>query len=122
MQSLTFFLRQWVMPRFRDFDYIRDRIKEGAGISAPLKSAKYFTPMVVDMIAIGEESGNIDEMLREVTKHYDDEVEYAVKGLSEHRPDSNCRFSRGCRLLCPGYIYADVGSNQNGNKTLKYKK
>ena len=67
----------------RDFDYVRDRIEEGAGISAPLKSAKYFTPMVVDMIAIGEESGNIDEMLREITKHYDDEVEYAVKGLSD---------------------------------------
>jgi type II secretory pathway component PulF len=39
--------------------------------------------MVVDMIAIGEESGNIDDMLREITKHYDDEVEYAVKGLSD---------------------------------------
>ena len=67
----------------RDFDYVRDRVEEGAGISTPLKSAKYFTPMVVDMIAIGEETGNIDEMLREITKHYDDEVEYAVKGLSE---------------------------------------
>ena len=67
----------------KDFDYVRDRIEQGAGISAPLKAAKYFTPMVVDMIAIGEESGNIDEMLREITKHYDDEVEYAVKGLSD---------------------------------------
>ncbi len=67
----------------RDFDYVRDRIEEGAGISSPLKSAKYFTPMVVDMIAIGEESGNLDEMLREITKHYDDEVEYAVKGLAD---------------------------------------
>jgi type II secretory pathway component PulF len=67
----------------RAFDYVRDRIEEGAGISTPLKAAKYFTPMVVDMIAIGEETGNIDEMLREITKHYDDEVEYAVKGLSE---------------------------------------
>jgi type IV pilus assembly protein PilC len=67
----------------RDFDYVRTRIEEGAGIAAPLRSAKYFTPMVVDMIAIGEESGNIDEMLREITKHYDDEVEYSVKGLSE---------------------------------------
>jgi type II secretory pathway component PulF len=65
------------------FDYVRDRIEEGAGISNPLKSAKYFTPMVIDMIAIGEESGNIDEMLREIAKHYDDEVEYAVKGLSD---------------------------------------
>jgi len=67
----------------RSFEHIRDRIKEGAGISAPLKSARYFTPMVIDMIAIGEESGNIDEMLREIAKHYDDEVEYAIKGLSD---------------------------------------
>jgi type II secretory pathway component PulF len=67
----------------RAFDHVRDRVEEGAGISAPLKSAQYFTPMVIDMIAIGEESGNIDEMLREITKHYDDEVEYAVKGLTD---------------------------------------
>jgi type IV pilus assembly protein PilC len=67
----------------RSFEYVRERIEEGAGISTPLKAAKYFTPMVIDMIAIGEESGNIDEMLREITKHYDDEVEYAVKGLSD---------------------------------------
>ncbi len=67
----------------RAFDHIRDRIQEGQGISHPLKSAKYFTPMVIDMIAIGEESGNIDEMLREITKHYDDEVTYAVQGLTD---------------------------------------
>jgi type IV pilus assembly protein PilC len=67
----------------RSFDHIRERIKEGAGISAPLKSAKYFTPMIVDMVAIGEESGNIDDMMRAVAKHYDDEVEYAIKGLSD---------------------------------------
>jgi len=67
----------------RSFDHIRERIKEGAGISAPLKSAKYFTPMIVDMVAIGEESGNIDEMMRAVANHYDDEVEYAIKGLSD---------------------------------------
>ena len=67
----------------RAFENLRERIEEGAGISAPLKSSKYFTPMVVDMIAIGEESGNLDEMLREISKHYDDEVEYAVKGMSD---------------------------------------
>jgi type IV pilus assembly protein PilC len=67
----------------RTFDKIRDRIKEGAGISAPLKSEKYFTPMIVDMIAIGEESGKIDEMLRAVAIHYDSEVEYAIKSLSD---------------------------------------
>jgi type IV pilus assembly protein PilC len=67
----------------REFDHVRDRIQEGQGISGPLGSAKYFTPMVVDMVAIGEESGNIEDMMRQVSIHYDDEVSYAVKGLSD---------------------------------------
>jgi len=67
----------------RAFDNIRERIKEGAGIAAPMKSAKYFTPMVIDMVAIGEESGKMDEMMRAVAAHYDSEVEYAIKGLSD---------------------------------------
>ncbi len=66
----------------REFERIRDRLEEGRGISSPLSSAKYFTPMVINMVAIGEESGNLDDMLREVSTHYDDEVEYAVKQLS----------------------------------------
>jgi type II secretory pathway component PulF len=66
----------------REFVRVRDLVEEGRGISGPLKSARYFPPMVVDMIAIGEESGRLEEMLREVSIHYDDEVEYAVKRLS----------------------------------------
>lgn len=67
----------------RQFEIVREKVKEGQGISGPLGSAKYFTPMVVDMVAIGEESGNIDDMLRQVSLHYDDEVAYAVKRLSD---------------------------------------
>jgi type IV pilus assembly protein PilC len=67
----------------RQFDMVRDKVREGQGISGPLGSAKYFTPMVVDMVAVGEESGNIDEMLRVISVHYDDEVAYAVKRLSD---------------------------------------
>ena len=67
----------------KEFERVREKMEEGQGIAVPLRSAKYFTPMVVDMIAIGEETGNIEEMLREITIHYDDEVAYAVKGLSD---------------------------------------
>lgn len=67
----------------REFDQIRSRLEEGHGIAAPLKSARYFTPMVINMISIGEESGNLDEMLNEVSRHYDDEVSYAMKGLTD---------------------------------------
>jgi type II secretory pathway component PulF len=66
----------------REFLRVRDMVEEGRGIANPLRSAKYFTPMVVDMIAIGEESGRLEEMLREISVHYDDEVEFAIKRLS----------------------------------------
>ena len=68
----------------RQLEVVREKVREGQGISGPLRSAKYFTPMVVDMVAIGEESGNIDDMLRQISLHYDDEVAYAVKRLSDN--------------------------------------
>lgn len=67
----------------REFIRIKELLTEGRGISNPLSRAKYFTPMVVNMTAIGEESGNLDEMLQEVAQHYDTEVEYATKSLSD---------------------------------------
>ena len=67
----------------REFDHIKEKIEEGRGIANPLKSAKYFTPMVINMLAIGEESGNLEEILSEVSIHYDEEVEYSTKSMSE---------------------------------------
>jgi type IV pilus assembly protein PilC len=67
----------------REFSRIQEHLKEGRGIAAPLKTAKFFTPMVVNMVAIGEESGNLDQMLHEVSVHYDDEVSYSVSRMSE---------------------------------------
>jgi type IV pilus assembly protein PilC len=62
---------------------IRDRLAAGHGIAGPLSSAKYFTPMLINMVAIGEESGNLEELLQDVATHYDTEVEYAMKKMSE---------------------------------------
>ena len=67
----------------RELAGIRDRLAEGHGIAGPLSSAKYFTPMLINMVAIGEESGNLEELMKDVAKHYDTEVEYAMKKLSE---------------------------------------
>ncbi|MBW2559495.1 MAG: type II secretion system F family protein [Deltaproteobacteria bacterium] len=67
----------------RELSGLKGKIQEGKGVSTPLRSSRYFTPMVVDMVAVGEESGNLEEMLQVIANHYDDEVEYAVKGLSE---------------------------------------
>lgn len=67
----------------REFAKIKNLLTEGRGISQPLHQARYFTPMVINMVAIGEESGNLDELLRDIAVHYDAEVEYTTKTLSE---------------------------------------
>ncbi|MBT4365451.1 MAG: type II secretion system F family protein [Desulfobacterales bacterium] len=66
-----------------EFKQINEQLEEGHGIAKPLGNAEYFTPIVINMVAIGEESGNLDEMLSEISSHYDFEVEYAVNSLSE---------------------------------------
>ena len=67
----------------RELEGIKDRLAEGHGIAEPLRSAKYFTPMLINMVAIGEESGSLDDLLQDVAGHYDSEVEYTMKKLSD---------------------------------------
>ena len=67
----------------REFKQIGEKLEEGRGIAAPLEKAAFFTPIVINMVAIGEESGKLDEMLMEISQHYDLEVEYATKKLSD---------------------------------------
>jgi len=67
----------------REFDLINERLEQGRGIAGPLRSSQYFTPIVISMVAVGEESGNLDEMLREVSLHYDSEMEYALKKMTD---------------------------------------
>ena len=66
----------------RELLQVQTRLQEGHGIARPLMSARYFTPMFVNMVAIGEETGNLDEMLKEISLHYDAEVEYATRRLT----------------------------------------
>ncbi|WP_022661380.1 type II secretion system F family protein [Paucidesulfovibrio longus] len=67
----------------KQFEGVRELLEQGRGLAYPLKKAKYFTPMLVTMVAIGEESGQLEEMLKEVAQHYDYEVEYSVAKMSE---------------------------------------
>lgn len=61
---------------------VRNSIKEGESISAPLAKKKLFPSMVVRMIAVGEETGELDKMLSKIADFYDVQVDTAVDGLT----------------------------------------
>ena len=58
----------------------RLRVREGSTLSKPIKQSGEFPPMVVQMIKVGEESGNIEDMLNRISDYYDLEVENAIEG------------------------------------------
>ncbi|MCX5781586.1 MAG: type II secretion system F family protein [Elusimicrobia bacterium] len=60
----------------------KESIREGERMSEPLKKTGIFPPMVTQMIAIGEETGNLDTMLSKIADFYDQEVDVAVKALT----------------------------------------
>lgn len=57
-------------------------IREGETIAAPLRASKVFPPMVVQMIAVGEETGALDKMLDKIAGFYDEEVNTSVETLT----------------------------------------
>lgn len=63
-------------------DKTRASIREGESIADPLKASAVFPPMVVQMISVGEETGELDKMLMKIAEFYDTEVDNAVKGLT----------------------------------------
>jgi type IV pilus assembly protein PilC len=59
----------------------RNSIAGGETIAAPLQKSKVFPPMVISMIAVGEQTGGLDEMLSKIADFYDEEVDAAVENL-----------------------------------------
>ncbi|OGW60711.1 MAG: hypothetical protein A2V83_10645 [Nitrospirae bacterium RBG_16_64_22] len=66
----------------RAVESVRDSAREGRGLSGPMKTSGLFPPLVTHMVAVGEDTGNLDEMLTRVSDYYDREVEYAIRNLS----------------------------------------
>ncbi len=61
---------------------VHNSIKEGESISGPLGKKRIFPPMVVRMITVGEETGELDKMLSKIADFYDVQVDTAVDGLT----------------------------------------
>ncbi|MHB8483545.1 MAG: type II secretion system F family protein [Nitrospiria bacterium] len=66
----------------RVVETVRDSARKGKGLVDPMKSSGIFPPIVIQMIAIGEETGKLEEMLLKVSEYFDRDVEYAIKNLS----------------------------------------
>jgi MSHA biogenesis protein MshG len=83
IQALT------VVSRSVDNEYISDKIlgmrsgiERGESLTRTAGLTKMFTPLVIQMLSVGEETGKVDDMMVEVAEYYDREVDYDIKNLS----------------------------------------
>jgi MSHA biogenesis protein MshG len=83
VQALT------VVARAVDNDYVGDHIfnmrngiERGESITRTAAATNMFTPLVLQMLFVGEETGQVDEMMEEVAGFYEREVDYDIKNLS----------------------------------------
>ena len=65
----------------RAVEHMHDSIREGESIAKPLREAKICEGMVVNMVEIGEQSGELEKMLSKVADNYDEEIDAAVEGM-----------------------------------------
>ncbi len=61
---------------------IQESVNEGKGMSEPMRRSGLFAPMVYQMVAVGEQSGKTDELLRHVADHYQAQASYMMKNLT----------------------------------------
>jgi len=64
------------------FHIARDEIKEGRGIAGPMKKLGIFPPLLIHMVAVGESTGELDEMLARTAGFFDEEVEETIDKLT----------------------------------------
>ena len=61
---------------------VQQSVNEGKGMSDPMRQSGLFLPMVVQMVAVGEQSGKTDELLRHVADYYGEQADYMIKNLT----------------------------------------
>lgn len=66
----------------RSVERICNEVRQGGTLSKPMSKLNVFPPMVTQMVAVGEETGKLDDMLSKVADFYDMEVENAVEALT----------------------------------------
>jgi len=83
----------------QSIETIQQKVREGSSLTDALKESGRFTPLVIQMISVGESSGTLDEMLTRVTDYYDVEVDNALKKLPTYIEPLLTLFLGGVVLL-----------------------
>ncbi|MGZ6347777.1 MAG: type II secretion system F family protein, partial [Anaerolineales bacterium] len=63
---------------------ISQKVREGRGLADSMKESGRFTPLVIQMVGVGETTGTLDEMLIRITEYYDIELENAIKKMTAY--------------------------------------
>ena len=68
----------------RSIEEISKKVREGRSLADAMRESKRFTPLVLQMVAVGETSGTLDEMLVRITEYYDLELENSIKKMTTY--------------------------------------
>jgi type II secretory pathway component PulF len=72
------------VPLSESIKEISLKVKEGKSLTESMRESGKFTPLIIQMVSVGETSGTLDKMLMQVTEYYDREVENGIKKLSTY--------------------------------------
>lgn len=67
---------------YGEVEHIRDQIRGGKAMAEPMQESGLFPVMMIQMVAVGEETGRLDDMLLKVSDHMNGEVDYTIRNLS----------------------------------------
>lgn len=101
----------------RNVEKMREGIERGESLHRTATNSEMFTPLVLQMIAVGEETGTIDELLTEVADFYEAEVEYDLKRLGDSIEPILIVFIAGLVLILALGVFLpiwDLSSVANG--------
>ncbi len=65
----------------KTYTQVKKSVNEGKGMLEPMKTSGLFPPVVTQMVAVGEETGKLDELLLHVSDYYDTEIDYTINNL-----------------------------------------
>jgi type II secretory pathway component PulF len=65
-----------------EVDAVIEEITQGAGVAAPLKRSQIFPPVAVNMMAVGEETGQLDNVLLRISQSFEVEVDRRLKTIT----------------------------------------